>query len=452
MPPSARVPLLPRKSVSIQSRPRVGQDLGKTITSEDRRASPGALRTAATPARLRPDMASSRALRTPRTTVRPGSAGVAGGASRKMMKDLLGNMSALQDRLHRATAFAPSPIAQSDPDRSALPRPSSRMGASVSGTPANRPRPSFDGRSSIPVASGGLNRSLRRPTSRLSMGPSRGGLVGLDDDSPEGADQDRHLPSRSMTPTMYTARARAHPNISTAATGLSRGPTSGGAGGATSPLDFLNKEPEGRPSSRLAQFTARDSLSKARRPSASHRVAHSRAHSTTVDAADAYDVVSSSSSSVAASSGSGSMGRPRGSTVTSMLSARRSTAAPTAGSSSSSSTALSSSPPSAASRGASSLDPRPPSAASSVAAFREARLHQREGSSASSHARRPSSSSGRPTTSQSSHLHRPLSGLSAAGGPPPPSWKKKHDPLMQTIHAAGASLRRSRSSSVGSEH
>lgn len=431
--PSATLvpPMVSRKSLAKHAH-RGSKDLSKTIT-RDERASPGTIgqRSSAT-SRIRADGTSSRAAgatgaaKTPRTAVR----GAAGATSRKMMRDLLGNMSALQDRLHKATSFGPSTSTQLDTEKSALPRPSSRMSASVVGTPVNRPRPSFDGKSSIPIASGGLNRSIRRTSSRASIGPPRANLMPTTDaDSPSDATHTQHyLPGRSVTPTMYTARARAHPNVSTA-TGLSRGPVTGESAEATSPLDFLNTEPDARPHSRTT-FAARDSLAKSRKSSISYRLGHSHNHSTSVDFLDNGDAPSSSSSSSAASGlGASIAGRPRGSTVTALMPSRKLAAANSSPSSTASSSTSSVPPP----------DARPSSSSSSsIAAFRESRLNQQ------SQPARPSSSFNRPS-------HRPLSGLSAAGGPPPPSWKKRHDPLLQAV-AAGAFLRRSRSTSVGSEH
>ncbi|CAO1624280.1 unnamed protein product [Parajaminaea phylloscopi] len=426
LPSANRTPLVPRRSLAAHAH-RGSRDLSRTITGEDRASPSTGLYRGAVSSRSRvADLASSRAagsMRTPRTGVRS----AAGTTSRKMMRDLLGNMSALQDRLHKATSFGPTPAAHSDPDRSALPRPSSRMSSSVAGTPLSRPRPSFDGKSSIPVASSGLNRSIRRPSSRASVGPVRASVLNAaDNDSPPGVSYGSNA-ARSMTPTMYTARARAHPQISTAS-GLSRGPASAVTSGATSPLDFLNTEPEARPGSRNT-FAARDSLAKSRRTSAAVRMAHSRNHSTSAEMMEGSDPAFSSSSATAGSGSSG-LGRPRGSTVTAFMPMRRSVA-PSASSASSSSSSRSALP----------ADPRPATAgtsSSSVAAFREARLNQQPAST------RPSSSQGRPS-------HRPLSGLSTAGGPPPPSWKKRNDPLLQSI-GPNTGLRRSRSSSVGSEH
>lgn len=410
-PPQARVSLVPRKSLAT---PR---DFGRTITNE-RNESP-AVRN------RRAELAASTARRgatTPRLRTQATS-----GTSMRMMRDLLGNMSALQTRIQRATTVGPAPVS-ADPDRSALPRPSSRLGSSISaggsspvtaGTPHSRPRPSFDGRSSIPVASAGLNRSIRRPTSRISMAPkvhgsSSSAAEGDDDESPQRLPG--YIPARSMTPTAYTARARAHPTSTTSST-LSRG-----AGGASSPLDFLNSEPEARPSSR-GTFQARDSLARSRRPGEAG--SHRRGNSIQVDGSstDERDLLGRSASAT---------GRPRGSTISSNTTTIPGLPA-TSYAPSNRFTPSTGRP--ATSRAAPSLTSEHPpsetgsSLSSSLAAFR-----QRQASHA-----RPSSAAGR----------RPASGITSAGGPPPPSWKKKHDPLVALEGAK--SLRRSRSSSVGSE-
>ena len=410
-----RASLMPRKSLATPQAPR---DFGRTITNEQR-VEGSAARS------RRADLAAStrKGAVTPRSRTQ-----VASGTSMRMMRDLLGNMNALQTRLQRATTLGPAPEA----DRSALPRPGSRLGSSISAgggsspvttsTPSTRPRPSFDGRSSIPVASASLNRSIRRPTSRLSMGPKTHSRAadGEDDDSPDGMPPG-YIPARSMTPTAYTARARAHPTSTTTSTStLSRGP-----GGATSPLDFLNTDPETRPASRT-MFAARDSLSKSRRPSEAHR----RNNSIQVDGSstDERDVLARSASA---------MGRPRGSTISSNTSSAAASYAPSARFTPSTSRVSASVtravPSSSSSASSSSGQPSSKlgSSLSSLAAFRERQRAQ---------ARPSSSTAGR----------RPASGLSSAGGPPPPSWKKKHDPLV-AMEGASA-LRRSRSSSVGSEN
>jgi hypothetical protein len=154
------------------------------------------------------------------------------GKSLNMMHVLQSRMRALESRISSARDL--SRIAPAvDLDRSAIPRPASRLGSSTGpgaygsptptgtpGPPVRGPRPSFDGKASvsgIPVPPSGLSKSTRRPASRLSM--ASGGI---------GSSSSPPLPSaqlpRSQTPTFS---AGAH----------------GGVRGA-SPLGFLDSEPD----------------------------------------------------------------------------------------------------------------------------------------------------------------------------------------------------------------
>lgn len=435
-PPSAvpRTPLAPRKSLMAHHSRRNSREFGRTITNghpsaqPDRTADPSASTT-----RSR-QVTNSRSNRT-----RTGNL-----ASLDKLRAIQDQMAALQNRMQRANTLGPTasstmiPSTPFDPDKSALPRPSSRLGASVSGrassahavdnavastsTMARGPRPSFDGKSSIPVASSVLNRSVRRPTSRLSMGPSSvrasEKYSPQENGTPAPSSYAAGTPARSMTPTMYTSRARAHPKVSINPSELTRGPSSSGAATSSS-LDFLNKEPEPTRSSSRTGFTPRDSLVKGRRVSQHH----SRTGSASVDGGDAFEASLRS------------VNRPRGSTMVGAGAnggGESGIVLPSGGHSKGTSYAGSSrfTPSTAHARAQEGSNGASSSTLSSVTAFRDSRLNK-----------------SRPSSALGSRNHRPLSGLLSGNGPPPPSWKQRNDPL---VAGAEGGVRRGRSSSVGS--
>ncbi|CAO1612891.1 unnamed protein product [Jaminaea pallidilutea] len=441
-PPSTvpRTPLAPRKSLIAHHSRRNSREFGKTITNGHPSAQPDRIADSSASTTRSRQVTNSRSNR-----ARTGNL-----ASLNKLRAIQDQMAALQNRMQRANSLGPTasstmiPSTPFDPDKSALPRPSSRLGASVSGrassahavdnaggstsTMARGPRPSFDGKSSIPIASSALNRSVRRPTSRLSMGPSSvrpsEKYSPQDNGTPAPSSYAAGTPARSMTPTMYTSRARAHPKVSINPSELTRGPSSGAA--TSSSLDFLNKEPEPTRSSSRTGFTPRrDSLVKGRRVSQHH----ARTGSASVDGADAFEASLRS------------VNRPRGSTMVGASGGgggESGIVLPSGGHSKGTSYAGSSRfTPSTAharaqegSNGGPSSSSSSSSTLSSVTAFRDSRLNK-----------------SRPSSALGSRSHRPLSGLLSGNGPPPPSWKQRNDPL---VAGAEGGMRRSRSSSVGS--
>ncbi|CAO1623294.1 unnamed protein product [Sympodiomycopsis kandeliae] len=271
-----RTPLVPRASLHSRkpSRPNDGTD---SPGSGARRALATSIRNSTST----PTPSSRASMRTP---LRSTTVNVNGnGSSVRMMKDLTANMAALRSRINTACAFGSTPESEpstaADANTSSIPRPSSRLGSSIgressplgsststvhAGSTSTR---KFEPRTSIPVAtsSTSLSRSIKRPTSRLSMGPTSRSSTSTT--SYDHNVSPPHHPSssssgRAMTPTMYTIRGSKLDPQSTKT--LQSGPRLTSRSNTSTPLDFLNSEPptqyNTRPSSRSG-FTPKDSLS-----------------------------------------------------------------------------------------------------------------------------------------------------------------------------------------------
>lgn len=215
--------------------------------------------------RARQQLSASRTARLARTPIRPSMGGpsskaASGAQAMRMVRELNARMANVQNKVNAALTRTPARTVEN----SALPRPSSRMTSSPSfgastATVRNGPRPSFDGRSSIPVSS--LSKSVRRPHSRLSLigGPGS-------QDTPESRANGDYSDRAAATPTSYTARARNNPLAAVRGADSLDSPITPSADQTLGPLDFLTSDP-GRPGSRSSYASgSRDNQVK-RRPS-----------------------------------------------------------------------------------------------------------------------------------------------------------------------------------------